>query len=988
MIFFQGGLCNVAAGLCCLFVLLLPVSSAQVAEANSTVPQIDLTSAEKTFLQQHPVLKIGVDADYAPYSFATDDGRYRGVAIDFIERISALLGVNIAIVPQLSWPEILAGAKQKSIDLIATAVRTEERKAFLDFSQIYIPTPLVVMTREDDFRIQQPQDMDRKRVALVKGYSSSQRVRRDHPLIKPLLVETPLAGLRALSSGQVDAYVGVVGINFYLMKQHGIGHLKMSSAYDLITNGQRFAVRNDWPLLAGILDKALDAIPEREKREIMQRWVPHSAPRTLGDRVILTSEERQWLDDHSPIRLGFDPEFAPIEFVAENGERQGISVDYIKLLNRRLGASMEIVPGLSWSEAVEGARSGAVDVLPCVGLTAERQQFLRYSEPYLEYYRVAIVRNDQSFVSGLNDLRNRRVAVQADTSHAGYLREKTDLQPIEYPSLQAALKAVSAGEVDAFVGNVAASSYWIGKLGLNNLKVAAPVSHEAQKLYYAVRKDWPILVQIIDKGLASISAEEAANIQQRWVGIEYDPGISPRQVAIYIAQTVVVALLILLGTLFWNYRLKKEVTRRVQVESSLKQHNAFEHFIAETSAHFIAIDAEEMDVGIFRTLERLGRFVGVESAYVFLFSDTGDEFSCSHIWSSGQFETRLEKLQWLKVERVPWWMQQIQAGKNVVLSTLIDLPPEASSERGLLLAQGVASLVNVPMLFRGRLIGLLGVSSVQDRRSWQPEEIEHLELVGQIFTNALQRRRIEMELQFAKGEAESANRLKSTFLSSMSHELRTPLNSIIGFLGLVVAELPGPLNFEQKKQLRMASGSARHLLALINDVLDISKIEAGELKVECNAFNMAELIEQACNSLQPLAEEKNLALLVAIDSSVGELVSDQRRVSQVLINLLNNAIKFTEAGTVKVDCRVLGDKVVTAVSDSGIGIREADLATLFRPFQQIDIGTTRQYEGTGLGLSICQKILQLLDGTISVESRFGEGSCFSFSLPISSREEA
>lgn len=965
-----------------LFVLCLPSISSSADAGDSFAPQISLTSEEQAFLKQHPILKIGVDADYAPYSFLASDGRYRGVAIDFIERISALLEIKIAIVPQLGWPDILAGAKQKKLDLIATAVRTEERKAFLDFSQIYIPTPLVVMTREDDFRIQKLQDMEFKRVALVEGYSSSQRVLREHPLVKPLMVATPLAGLQALASGQADAYVGVIGINFFLMKKHNIGRLRIASAYDLITNGQRFAARNDWPLLAGILDKALDAMSEQEKWQIMRRWVPQSPPQTLGNRVILTVEERQWLDENPNIRLGFDPEFAPFEFIGDDGELQGISIDYIQLLNQRLGASMEVVRGLSWNEVVEKAKAGEIDVLPCVGVTDERQRFFNFSEPYLDFYRVVIVRSDQPFISSLKDLTSRRIAVQANSSHAGFLHEKTDLQPVEYPSLQEALTAVSAGDVDAFVGNVASSSYWIRKLNLSNLKIAAPVSHDAQKLFYAVRKDWPILTQIINKGLASISTEEAANIQQRWVGIEYEPGISRQQVAVYIAQIVVVALLVLAVTLFWNFRLKKEVARRKLVEQELKQHNAFEHFVAETSSRFIAIDAEEMDISIFHTLKRLGRFLSVDNSYVFLFSDAGDEFSCSHIWSSGAIETRFDKLQNLKVEKVPWWMQRIQAGERVVVASVRDLPPDADYERELLIAQGIDSLVNVPMQFRGKMIGMLGVSSVQDHRSWEKEEIDRLELVGQIFTNALQRRRMELELQIAKEQAEAANRIKSAFLASMSHELRTPLNSIIGFLGLVVGELAGPLNFEQKKQLRMANGSAHHLLNLINDVLDISKIEAGELTVDNKPFNMVKLVEEACGSLQPLAERKNLSLQVSVAPDVGEMVSDRRRVSQVLINLLNNAIKFTESGSVKVDSRISGDRVVISVADTGIGIRDADLPTLFKPFRQIDTGTTRQYDGTGLGLSICKKILQLLGGSIRVESRFGEGSCFTFDLPV------
>ncbi len=963
-----------------LLLSFLALSFLFVTEA--AAEQLQLSPAETAFLNQHPLLKIGVDTDYAPYSFQAEDGRYRGVAIDYIERISQLLGVRIAIVPHLSRSETFAGGEQRSIDLIATAAKTDKRKGFLDFSQIYIPTPLVVMTREEDFRIREPADLAQKRVALVAGYAYTERVMTEHPALKPILVATPLEGLQAVTAGGADAYIGTVGVIYHHMQQQGISRLKIASAYDLITSGQRFAVRDDWPLLSGILDKALETIPEEEKRRIMQRWVPQTPPQTLGGQVILTSEERSWLDAHPHIRLGIDPEYAPFAFVDPEGRPKGIALDYVELLNRRLNASMEVVRGLSWAEVTAKMKRGEIDVLPAVGETAERSRNLLFSDPYLNFQRVVITRTDQPFIRGLEDLSDWRIAVQAGTSDAGYLQERTELKLDRHATLQAALRAVSAGEADAFIGDLAPASYWIRKLSLTNLKVAAPVDLGSQELHFAVRQDWPILVRIINKGLATISDGEATNIQQRWVGIDYDPGISIEKLVTYIAQIVSVALLVILLSLFWSYRLKKEVARRRQVEVELKRHNAFEHFIAGISAQFIALDAEEMDAGISRTLEELGQFLGVDASYVFLFTDNAEAFSCTHLWSSGEMPTYLDKLQDLRVEKIPWWMAQIQSGEKILLRNLSELPAAAAQERDLLGAMGIAALVNVPMLFRGRLIGLLGVSSGKPRDSWNPTAIDHLDLVGQILTNALQRRRIERALQQATRQAKLANRTKSTFLASMSHELRTPLNSIIGFLGLVIAELSGPLNFEQQKQLRMANGSAQHLLNLINDILDISKIEAGELQVERRPFDMAELVEHTCESLRPLAEQKGLPLQVEIAPEVAVLNSDRRRVSQVLINLLNNAIKFTESGFVKVTCEVLADKLITSVTDSGIGIPEADLQKVFDPFQQIDTGTDRHYEGTGLGLSICQRILELLNGSIRVESQADKGSRFIFELPI------
>ena len=239
-----------------------------------------------------------------------------------------------------------------------------------------------------------------------------------------------------------------------------------------------------------------------------------------------------------------------------------------------------------------------------------------------------------------------------------------------------------------------------------------------------------------------------------------------------------------------------------------------------------------------------------------------------------------------------------------------------------------------------------------------------------------------VELAVAKERAEESDRLKSAFLAAMSHELRTPLNSIIGFTGIILQELVGPLNAEQAKQLTMVQDSAHHLLSLINDVLDLSKIEAGQLNVTSETFAMRAVIEQATCTVSPLASQKGLEIITEISDSVGILTSDRRRVEQILLNLLNNAVKFTESGAVHIRCETDGQWITTQVTDSGIGIAPGDLDKLFRAFQQIETGLARRFEGTGLGLSICKKLVERLGGKIEAYSRGPDcGATFTFSLP-------
>lgn len=238
------------------------------------------------------------------------------------------------------------------------------------------------------------------------------------------------------------------------------------------------------------------------------------------------------------------------------------------------------------------------------------------------------------------------------------------------------------------------------------------------------------------------------------------------------------------------------------------------------------------------------------------------------------------------------------------------------------------------------------------------------------------------ELRTALVRAESADRLKSAFLATMSHELRTPLNSIIGFTGIVLQELAGPLTGEQRKQLVMVQGSTRHLLELIKDVLDLSKIEAGQLEIRREAFDVAQVVEQAAETVRPLAEAKGLRLDVSIASDLGTAHGDPRRTHQILLNLLNNGIKFTDEGHVSLNAERENGSVTVRIADTGIGIKPEDLDLLFQPFRQVDSELTRQHEGTGLGLAICRRLATLMGGEISVESAWREGSEFSVTLPL------
>jgi len=241
------------------------------------------------------------------------------------------------------------------------------------------------------------------------------------------------------------------------------------------------------------------------------------------------------------------------------------------------------------------------------------------------------------------------------------------------------------------------------------------------------------------------------------------------------------------------------------------------------------------------------------------------------------------------------------------------------------------------------------------------------------------------ELEQANIRLKELDRLKSMFIASMSHELRTPLNSIIGFTGIILQGLSGEINTEQRKQLGMVYGNAKHLLELINDILDLSKIEAKKMKIFPRKFDIRKVVDEAVGTVYPTIKEKGLELIIRMPENSSEIYSDRAKAEQVLINLLSNAAKFTNQGRIEVEGHLEagGKELVVSVSDTGIGIKESDLDSIFDVFRQLYKPYEKKPEGTGLGLSISKKLVEMLGGRIWVSSQYGKGSKFSFSLPLS-----
>ena len=321
-------------------------------------------------------------------------------------------------------------------------------------------------------------------------------------------------------------------------------------------------------------------------------------------------------------------------------------------------------------------------------------------------------------------------------------------------------------------------------------------------------------------------------------------------------------------------------------------------------------------------------------------------------------------------------------GRPLQSEDLTKEPPDPHIS--ILAAAGWRSLLAVPMLREGKIVGALVVRRLQPG-TFSPDISDLLETFASQCSLALVNARLYRELERKSAELEVASRHKSEFLASMSHELRTPLNAVLGFSEVLLERMFGDINDRQEEYLRDIWSSGKHLLELLNEILDLSKVEAGRMELEPSVFDVRSALEYGLSLVRERATTHEIELTVDCGSQVGSIDTDELRFKQVVVNLMTNAVKFTPDGGKILTCaRIVGDELVVSVTDSGIGVLAADRERIFESFQQGGRGATSE-EGTGLGLTLSRRIVELMGGRLWLDSDVGEGSTFSFSVPLRDR---
>jgi signal transduction histidine kinase len=292
------------------------------------------------------------------------------------------------------------------------------------------------------------------------------------------------------------------------------------------------------------------------------------------------------------------------------------------------------------------------------------------------------------------------------------------------------------------------------------------------------------------------------------------------------------------------------------------------------------------------------------------------------------------------------------------------------------------SMLAVPMIREGEIIGSINIAR-RERGSFSDHQVGLIKTFADQAVIAIENVRLFHEIQEKNLQLEIAGKHKSEFLANMSHELRTPLNAIIGFSEVLLEKMFGEMNEKQEDYLKDIHSSGKHLLSLINDILDLAKVEAGRMELNLSKFDLPTAIDNALTLIRERAMRHSIALAAEVDPQLGELNADERKFKQILLNLLSNAVKFTpEGGSITVGAHLAGDMIEVEVTDTGIGIAPEDQAAVFEEFKQVGTDYTRKAEGTGLGLALTRRLVELHGGTMGLKSEPGKGSTFTFTLPL------
>ncbi|NNA84800.1 transporter substrate-binding domain-containing protein [Pseudomonas fragi] len=904
--------------------------------------EVALDNAQRSWLEHKRELRVGTSTtDYPPFDM-TDSGQdYEGLTADYVGILAKTLDVSIKVERFASRDAAIKALEEGQIDLLGTSNGFEAANRNLLLSAPYAIDQPVLVTREGETR-SLSQGLEGLRLSMVYHYLPLDEIKALYP--KAIIQSYPSYqnALNAVAFDQADVFLGDTVSTHYMINKGYLKNIKMANFGRHEAQGFSFAVRHDNAQLLAIINATLKAVPDSEQERIAKRWSAGSDILLSDNKLQLTGREEQWLAQHPVVRVVVSETLAPLTFFDAHGNFRGITADLLEMIRLRTGLRFEIQRAHGLNTMIQRVKQGETDIISAISPTASRESTLKFTRPYLVNSFVLLTAKGRQAPASLEQLAGKKLALSQGNPLTDYLRSQYPrITLVETESIYRATELLAEGEVQGAVNTLVIANYLLAsQMFRDRLQISATLGTQPATFALATARDATELNSILNKALLSIAPDELGIINSRWRG--YAPASDSywRNYHRLIYQIIIGTSLLLLLSLVWNAYMRRQIRHRKMAERALSDQFEFMRAMVNGTPHPIYVRDRE---GILKTCN---------DSYLQAFSARREDVIGKTVMQacgllSNECEAHDYQADYLRV---------MAEGTPLVL------------DRPLNIGGKNFTIYHWILPFRdslGEVQGIIG--------GW---------------IDISERRHLLDELRAAKELADDANRAKSTFLATMSHEIRTPMNAVIGLLELTLKRADqGHLD---RPSIEVAYHSAKDLLELIGDILDIARIESGRLNLSPERVNLRNLAHSVIRVFDGLARQKNLTLSLQFHprGDAPDVLIDPLRFKQILTNLVSNAIKFTRQGQVTLAINLLPastpdhTELQLSVQDTGIGISDRDQARLFEPFAQAENSGQLALNGAGLGLLICRSLCEMMGGTLELSSQVNVGTLVEIKLRL------
>ena len=766
-------------------------------------------------------------------------------------------------------------------------------------------------------------------ILTVAGAHPVRVIRRSNPpddrhmVFSPAGADSPGQLLASLDEGNIASVTLPAGEAYYLTERNYVNSLEISRVEDVSMSPYRFVTGKREPLLTEALGKAVDNLRFSPAGELLAtRWDQSNLTRFISAPLNLTHEEESWMRSHRNVRVAASS-FNPPFFFSDSGRHYaGIGPELLSLVSLRTGIQFHYIDIGDSQQLQTAFNDGKAEMAAPLIWSSERSREILMTAPFMFTPVVMITRKGE--VGTIR--RAALVPGQESTEWFTSAYPQSEVSFTGNPAL--AMRWVDEGKTDATLNTLISARYLLQGLYAEKLTLRQSLPLRDAAIVFGVRRADPELLGILNKTLAVIPPDMVTNILTHW---QSTPAAKFDTWRVYRSEFYVgagSALFLIVTATLWGLALRRQVRRTQQVKARLRQEIQFRDQLINGPPRPVYVATPEGK--IIHHNQAFGRYFGPEAASLTGLSLFDTRHPLYKVWEA--------------------CMKHPPSG---------DIPLEAEFT------------VNA------------GSGSPRQIRHWMTRFVESEDKTGGFiggWQDVTEYLSLQADLLEARMEAEHASQVKSRFLATMSHEIRTPLSAIIGLLELQVQE-----KRTDTELIRVAHESSLSLLALIGDILDIARIEAGKVSINIRWCPLAAIVNPVVQAFSGVARQKGLQLHLTLPEDGREVLTDDHRLRQVLANLVGNAVKFTPTGEIRVSVNLSAapaERLLISVGDTGPGIPLGEQERLFSPFERAEEHTA---DGSGLGLAICREIAILMGGELTLESEPGSGSVFTLDIPAESR---